>query len=455
MKKTFMATIMALVWMCTESGIAASGPTAAGQGEYVLPIIIPSPSNTNDMSFERYQNYVRVSVVSWYLNRQGNIWTDLMASGTCEAKVGDEDYNIALGTFELAGGAHMAPIVDKVVVDNRLWQSGDLEIKLFLQANKQDTALASVLKELASSSMGVASSAAVSYGSQLASGPYAPLVSAGQTMIKSVQDLLGQGPKPLPIFEVNNGFDYTKQLRDFHGGVNYILFFRGNANLVTPAAITIREDNGGPTVLANGAPLLDGAWMLVKVENNTVYDKARPWEADAHKLRTDIKTLMQLFSAGLITSSNALKQLEPSSTDDIIANQQSNNQTLGDRWANVDNEIAADSVISYVEQSTGRGKNDTVWTLALEACRSNDPTVYTKGISALHAGLAAGTTPNDTIVRTAFTQSFGSVATNLNAVMIERGATPAVNPAPTESSIWNKSSEVIKAKTALGNADPL
>jgi hypothetical protein len=436
---------LAVVVFCPFSltVLGAQNLLEAGEGDYAPPLTIHSSSNTNALNFERYQNYVRVSVVRWYINKQGSFWTDRMASGTCEAKLGEEDYDVALGTYELSNDARTAPVFEKIIVDNRLWVDGNLEIKLFLQAIQKDTVLGGVLKSMAQTSLGIASSTAASHGSQLASGPYAPLVDAGKTLISSVQDILTKGPKPFPIFALENGIDFTIDLRDLHGAVNYILCFRGSKDLLTGGHVSFDEDK--TDVLIGGNPLRDGAWVLIKIENRTVYDKRRPWESEAHTLQTSINSLMQFFSLHLITSSNALAKLLPTATETIVP-AGSDKKTLGDQFQEVRALIESDDSLSYAERATETGKCFAVWKLAVTACQSNSPAVYTQGSAGLGVGLVSGNVPSDLLVSSAFVDSFRSTISNLKPV------SSAITNLTTEQ-IWFKGHQVHAARVDIGKDD--
>src|SRR6185295_11565167 len=122
-------------------------------------------------------------------------------------------------------------------------------------------------------------------------------------------------------------------------------------------------------VLSHGAPLRDGAWMLIKVVNESVYGRARTWEDDSDVLQVEIGGLMDQVKAGLLTSTQALAKLMPSGLEAKTAPAGAQSQTLGDRVIDLQSLISHDNALSKSERTTEFGKLTTVWALALAACK--------------------------------------------------------------------------------------
>jgi hypothetical protein len=410
----------------------AEKPFEAGEGEYAR-FWFPSPNNSaQDGGFVRRDNYVRVSVVSWFANKDSDWWKDRMVSATCQVTLGSEAYDVALGTLSLEGGAHTAPTFDKLIVDNRLWVEGSLSVKAFLRASQIDTVLAGILKDMAKSSLGIASTAVEGYASKAAAGPYAPLLSAGQTLVSTVQNLISKAPKPLVIFEPD-GFDVTAptSLSELRGKVNYLLLLRANPRLTTRDSIRIVEDpNGVVEVLSHGTPLKDGAWMLLRIAKESVYGRARTWEDESEALQLDITGLVDQLKAGIISNTQALAKLTPS-TVEAKTSATTQFQTLGDRVVDLQSLISHDSALSKSERGTELGKLQAVWTLALAACRGNNPSLFSSGTNTLLSSLHSGALPKDPLIRNAFRQSSQAVT------LIDDPGSRNVGSKSSDQEIWN------------------
>lgn len=78
----------------------------AGKGQHVVYTIRPAnPADSAKLTAGNH--YVGVDAVAWYLNKASTWFTDRMASGTLKVQLADgrENYEVALGTFELDGGS--------------------------------------------------------------------------------------------------------------------------------------------------------------------------------------------------------------------------------------------------------------------------------------------------------------------------------------------------------------
>jgi hypothetical protein len=440
MIKPLIALTFASVLTIHGAATQPPQPTEAGEGNYEK-FWFPSTNNARNKKFERFNSYIRVSVVSWFVNKQSSYWTDRMASGTCEVTVGEEPYSIALGTFALDEGAYTAPIFDKVIVDNRLWVSGDLGIKVFLKANQSDTVLATVLKDMAQSSLGVASSSAATYGTQLASGPYAPLAAAGKTLITSVQNILSSGKKPLPIFDLG-GLDFTTALSLLEGEVNYVLLLRGNRSVVTKDKLAIVESGPNVRVLFNNNQLTDGAWMLLRVANETTYGKVRPWEEPSNALRLEIANLMGKVTNGLVSKIDALTLLLPTPVGTQPSATGTKTKTLGDRVQELESQITNDTLLSVNERSSEDGKNTAVWYAAISACRADKPNNFAASVKSLENALKAGSVPEDPTMSHAFRSAAKSVTSTLPNTIA-----PKIS---SDADLWKNNGEIQTKRSLQG-----
>ena len=122
-------------------------PTPAGKGDHHVYRIMPS-----DMSDQTVltagSHYIGVDAVAWFINKADGWFTSSMASGTLDIRLssGLEKYQAALGTFELKGGAKVAPVFERPILPDRNFRGGPITIAASLTALKKDTVVAGLLK---------------------------------------------------------------------------------------------------------------------------------------------------------------------------------------------------------------------------------------------------------------------------------------------------------------------
>ena len=262
-------------------------PFPAGRGQHKVYTIKPAnPSDTAKLTAGNH--YVGVDAVAWFLNRESTWFADRMASGTLKVQLADgrESYEIALGTFELSGGSTIAPVFDKPVIPDRNYRGGVLTFTATLTALRKDNALAALLRSASRASLGVA---AGMVATATVAGPAALLAAAGADLIQGVTGLLASGPKREPVFDFS-GLEAALRPEQLIGPELYLLFHRGAP--LDESRLEVRVTGLSTIPLYGGAPLADGAWLLLRVRRSDEYSGVRPWQDEARALRARIDALV-------------------------------------------------------------------------------------------------------------------------------------------------------------------
>jgi len=283
-----------------------SEPLEAGEGEHRVYRITPSSTDHGKLTVRNH--YVGVDAVAWYINKESSWFTDRMASGTLDIQLcgGLEKYQAGLGTFQLKGGAKVAPVFDKAVIPDRNYRGGPMVFSASLTAIKKDTTLGAMLKSAANASLGIAAGMV-----QTASltGPAALLAGAGQDLLSGVKKVLGDtAAKSEPLFDFS-GLEKTLQPEEIAGPEVYLLFHRGT--LLDEPKLTVRTSGQVRLPYHDGTPLEDGAWLLLRIRRSDEYSGAREWFDATRALRGKLESLVDDVAAHIIPKDNALKQLVP------------------------------------------------------------------------------------------------------------------------------------------------
>lgn len=352
-------------------------PLSAGKGQHRVYTIRPAnPSDTAKLTAGNH--YVGVDAVAWFLNKESTWFANRMASGTLKVQLADgrESYEVALGTFELSGGSTIAPVFDKPVIPDRNYRGGVLTFTATLTALRKDTALAALLRSASRASLGVA---AGMVATATVAGPAALLAAAGADLIQGVTGLLANGPKREPVFDFS-GLEATLRPEQLIGPEIYILFHRGSPLDESRLEVRVRGLSTFP--LHAGAPLDDGAWLLLRVRRSDEYSGVRPWQDEARTLRARIGGLVDDALAGLISTTDALAELAPSPAGA---------RTALDEYLRLRAVISADGVLSEREAAAHVMQLRARLAAAREAIETGSRTPFDGALAALTASFAHGT----------------------------------------------------------------
>ncbi|HNT56170.1 MAG TPA: hypothetical protein PKG95_15740, partial [Anaerolineaceae bacterium] len=129
-------------------------PTDAGKGEHHYYLIKRPAENPNDTAeIEARKHYLGIDAVRWFVNKQGTILTNRIASGTVHVSLANETYDAGLGLYQLEGGARTAPIFDRPVLPNRIYPGDKITLRIYMRAIQQDTLLGGLLREMSKASL--------------------------------------------------------------------------------------------------------------------------------------------------------------------------------------------------------------------------------------------------------------------------------------------------------------
>ncbi|MGH9628781.1 MAG: hypothetical protein ACRD7E_10695, partial [Bryobacteraceae bacterium] len=349
-------------------------PIEAGNGEHrAYRVVIESgePLRPNE-------DYLGIDAVAWFVNKQSSWFSDRMVSGTLDIKIseGAEQYQAALGTFDLGGGSRLAPVFDRAVLPDRNYRGGSITLGAALTSIKKDTVVAALLKSAANASLGVA---AGMVQTATAAGPVRLLGAAGEELMNGVKRVLSDtGEKREALFDFS-GFEVSLQPDRIVGKEIYVLLHRGTPFPET--ALTVRSEGQLIVPYVNDAVLDDGAWLLLRLRRSSEYSGQREWYTVARALRGRILALLNDFKAGLIGQEEALERLATSSTG---------TETLFDEFARLRALIFNDGVLSEREAGLHIGQLRLAIDTTRKAIKDQRPDMASEVLQETKRGLLSG-----------------------------------------------------------------
>jgi len=409
-----------VVGLCASTPCAAEGQLGceAGKGTYNPPILPDFTRPPDDRDFQKDRDYISMDAVCWYVNAKSNSFDDKIVSGTLRVSMGSESYGAVLGEYKLKAGAKMAPLFNEPLICTRVYRGERPQVVLLLSGVKKSTAVGALLRELGTASLGIARGAI-----QAASpaGPSKLLMNAGQQLLSGAEQLLtGSGTLEL----VNpTGIKCTLDESHMKGPTNFILLHRGT-DLATHT-VSIRELAGqAPTVLCDGQPLTDGAWVLVKVRRECRFAGPRPWEDLTRLAVARLDNLMQdwLLQPTQEKRADVLTRVVPSPGDDTL--------NEADLMMAARTQIETDAALTDMQRVYEKLKLVAFLLLARRQATAvdGDPAAYVKGKALLEGELAAGQLPSDPAIR----------------ILFETVATKELAPTKSGAESWAPSPEALK-----------
>lgn len=350
----------------------------AGNGEHHVYLVADETTDASPLEAEKY--YIGIDAVSWFINKKSNWFSDRIASGTLDITLagGLEKYQAALGVFELRSGSKTAPVFDRPVLPDRRYRGGAITIAAALTATKSDTALAGMLKSASAASLGLVAGI-VQTASITGGGPAKLLEAAGNELVSGVKKVLADtGKKREPLFDFS-GLEFSIQAGQQVGAKTYILLHRG-AEL---NQAELRIGRAGDLVLPTGnrGPLLDGAWLLLRLRKSTQYSGFREWFDTAKEWRGKLSALVDNVQLGIVSEESALKRLQPSSTG---------NETLFDEFNRLRTLIANDGVLTELEAAARAGMLRAALQSAFQAVKKKDSSLLRNDLANLQQSLLRG-----------------------------------------------------------------
>jgi hypothetical protein len=355
-------------------------PTPAGKGEHrVYKIVLAD--NPGKPALTPRKHYLGVDAVAWYINRESSFFADRMASGTLQITLssGLEQYQAALGTFELKGGSKTAPVFQQPVLPDRNFLGGPIMLNASLTAIKKDNVLGSLLKSAANASLGIVAGMV-----QTASltGPAKLLSAAGDELVSGVKKILSDtAPKREPLFDFS-GLQYSLKPGELVGDQIYLLLHRGAP--LDESALTVKNTGQLELPYLGGNVVDDGAWLLLKLRRGDVFSGVREWFTQTRALRSEIDALVADVAAGVIPKVEALKQFNLST---------SGSTTLYDKFAKLRTVIQNDGVLTELEAGTFVGELSGSLAAAKAAISKTSGETFNLSLAQFHNDLVAGEKP--------------------------------------------------------------
>lgn len=341
------------------------------------------------------KHYLRIEVPKWFVNNKSDFMNDKIVSGTVEIKIGDENYNAILGTFPLSGDNRTSPVFDRALVDNRVYNGGDLTIKVFIKGIKKDTVMGGLLKNLADSALNVAVG---QVATMTGFGAVPALNEASKTLTAGVKETLNKGESQYGIFEESGGLEKTFRKADLAtwGNETFWLAYRGDT-LSGKTVKIIADGQGSYDVQVDNSPLRQGAWVLFRISRESAYGNYRPWMPRAEQARNDLTTLMENWKLKGKTQAEVKTELGATLKGDHVT----------DRILALRSVIESDTVLSLTEQGLEKTKLLTLLGLAIAATEKVDGyDEYFANVKKFEDSLIQGSVPTLAVAKTVASQEF-------------------------------------------------
>ena len=372
----------------------------AGKGEHsVYPIADPVQGDSGKLTARTH--YLGVDAVAWFINKESGWFVDRMASGTLEIKLagGLETYHAALGTFALKDGSKTAPIFERPVLPDRNYRGGVLTFSAALTAIKKDTAIAGLLKSAADASLGVA---AGMVDTATLAGPTKLLAAAGSDILGGVRTLLkNTGEKREPLFDFS-GLEFTLKPEEIVGPRSYLLLHRGSP--LDEKNLKVQKSGQLQLPFYNGAPLDDGAWLLLRIRRSDEYSGVREWYDATRAFRLRVGNLVDDVASGVLSKDDSLKEFQASP---------GGGKTLLDEFIRLREVISNDGVLTEREAVYHVGQLRLRVDRARRAISDGSKNIYYDSIKEVVATLSHGQQPVASI-RQAFLEEADSIVRSRN-----------------------------------------
>lgn len=261
----------------------------AGVGEHQATVVIPRAVDTTPLTLHKH--YLSIEAVAWFVNQEAGWFSDKIATGTLSIRIGaGENYNVALGVYELKGGAKTAPVFGRPVLPARAFRGGPITVQAVISGVKKSNGLGKVLQGVADAALGVVGTMVQTAG---LTGPSGILGAAGGALVGGVRDLLNAQDNSLRLFDPTTGIEKTIQPTDFRAPTMYVLLHRGTT--LDPKKLKVTSEAGAEMPVYDGNRLEDGAWLLLRLSRSTEYPteptwlrKCRDWVDSVERLADDL-----------------------------------------------------------------------------------------------------------------------------------------------------------------------
>jgi hypothetical protein len=317
--------------------------------------------------------YLAVEAASWFVNHESGWFRDRMATGTLSVllEAGPEAFDVALGLYELDGGARLSPVTDRAIMPERAYRGGRLTLRAHISGVSRDAAIGKLLRGASTASLAVA--ATLIQTSTAMPGLSQVLGAAGSALVGGVRDALDSKTERMRLFEPSTGIERTLNAPDLSGSVTYVLLHRGRLLDSKLVHISVQDD-GLIGVDYDGGPLRDGVWLLLRVRRSSEYPIARPWNTEYDALWQRIYATVDDCASSSISQEEALNR--------FLAGSESS-PSLHDGYILVRSAILGDAVLTTAERGTYAGVLRHLRELAIKSVSSRDHASFFNGLREL------------------------------------------------------------------------
>jgi hypothetical protein len=374
----------------------------AGIGEHQATVI-SGPRDGTPLTLHKH--YISVDAVGWFVNQESGWFTDKIATGTLSIRIGaGESYDVALGVYELKGGAKIAPVFGRPVLPARAFRGGPITVQAVISGVKKSNGLGNVLKGVADAALGVVGTMV-----QTASltGPSHVLGAAGGALVGGVRDLLNAQENNLRLFDPTTGIEKTLEPTDILAPTMYVLLHRGTK--LEPKNLKVVSKGGGEVLTYDGKALEDGAWLLLRFRRSTEYPTEPTWLKKFRDWVDSVEKLGDELDSQAITVEAARARLTSGGDG---------SPSVYDVYRELYAEVRSDGLLTSAESGSYLGVLRAVRLLALQLVGGGTRAGFDAAMAQLRTGSLT-----DPQVRKA-------VAEGNREADVARGAAPAETKAP-------------------------
>jgi hypothetical protein len=361
--------------------------------------IIPVSGDQTPLTLDKH--YLAIDAVSWFVNQESSWFTDKIATGTLSIRIGTgESYNVALGVYELKGGAKVAPVFSRPVLPARAFRGGPITLQAVISGVAQSNGVGKILQGVADAALGVVGTMVQTAA---LSGPSQVLGAAGGALVGGVRALLNAQDNRFRLFDPTTGIEKTIDPTDLSGPTMYVLLHRGTK--LDPKKLAVAGEAGAEAPSYEGKRLEDGVWLLLRLRRLTEYPVEPVWLTKFRSWVESVRHLADSWEANMITAKVARAKLTGGGEGA---------PSVYDVYRELTAEILSDGLLTATESGSYLAALRAIWRLALRLVEEGDRAEFDEAMTQLASG-----TITDVEVRTAMAKA-------ILEAQRARGVAPAV-----------------------------
>lgn len=362
----------------------------AGEGEHQTFLV--HGNDDDQVVLTPQKHYLAIDAVSWFVNLDSSWFRERLATGTLSVKIGSaESYHVALGLYELKGGARTAPVFDRPVLPERVFRGGPVTVQAVISGLSKTTGIGKLLQGIADAALGVVGTMVQS--ASLA-GPSQVLSSAGSALVGGVRELLNTQDAKLRLFDPTTGIEKTLSPTELHGRTNYLLLYRGAQ--LDAGSVAVSQMGTFEQPLYQGQPLDDGVWLLLRLRRTLEYPAEPAWLKRLEIWIAAVQQLADNLGAGALSADQARNRLNMGG--DAAP-------SLYDTYQQLTTAILSDAQLTVTESGSYAAVLRATRLLALRLVNGGNPEEFEAAMTQVRTG-----TLTDPELRAAVTQAAADAA---------------------------------------------